>query len=132
MHTYKFLYLMIYLHTYPHALMGLCAYTLCNNRDSMLLRKIYIYTLYLGISILICTHICMYAYIYIYIYIYIYVYIYYVRVCVYIYIYRNVSSGTILIAITWRFMGSYKWSYKSPKIAYNKSYSTFNPTYNYP
>ena len=29
-------------------------------------------------------------------------------------------------------MGSYKWSYKSPKLGYNYSYPTYNPTYNYP
>ena len=29
----------------------------------------------------------------------------------------------------WRFMGSYKWGYKSPNVY---SYPTYNPTYNYP
>ena len=33
---------------------------------------------------------------------------------------------------TWRFMGSYKYGYKSPNRAYNYSYPTYNPTYNYP
>ena len=33
---------------------------------------------------------------------------------------------------TWRFMGSYKWGYKSPNIGYNQSYPTYNPTNNYP
>ena len=33
---------------------------------------------------------------------------------------------------TWRFMGSCKWSYKSPTMGYNYSYPTYNPTYNYP
>ena len=33
---------------------------------------------------------------------------------------------------TWRFMGSYKYSYKSPNVGYNYSYLTYNPTYNYP
>ena len=32
----------------------------------------------------------------------------------------------------WSFMGSYKWSYKSPNIGYNYSYPTSKPTYNYP
>ena len=36
------------------------------------------------------------------------------------------------IRATWRFMGSYKWSYKSPNMAYNYSYPTYNPTYKYP
>ena len=30
---------------------------------------------------------------------------------------------------TWRFMGSYKWGYKSPNMY---SYPTYNPVYNYP
>ena len=33
---------------------------------------------------------------------------------------------------TWRFMGSYKWGYKSPNMGYTYSYPTYNPTYNYP
>ena len=33
---------------------------------------------------------------------------------------------------TWRFMGSYKWSYKSPDISYNYSYPAYDLTYNYP
>ena len=33
---------------------------------------------------------------------------------------------------TWRFMGSYKWSYKSPDIGYNYSRPTCNLTYNFP
>ena len=33
---------------------------------------------------------------------------------------------------TWRFMGSYKWSYKSPNMSYNYSCLTYNPTYNCP
>ena len=31
---------------------------------------------------------------------------------------------------TWRFMHSYKWSYKSPNMGCNYSYSTFNPALN--
>ena len=34
--------------------------------------------------------------------------------------------------VAWRFMGSSEWSYKSPNIAYNDSYRTYNPTHNYP
>ena len=34
--------------------------------------------------------------------------------------------------LTWRFMGSYKWGYKSPNMGYKYSYPTYNPTYNYP
>ena len=37
-----------------------------------------------------------------------------------------------LLATTWRFMGSYKWGYMSPKKAYKYSYPTYNPNYNYP
>ena len=33
---------------------------------------------------------------------------------------------------TWRFMGSYKGSYKSLNMGYNYSYLTYNPTCNYP
>ena len=33
---------------------------------------------------------------------------------------------------TWRFMGTYKWGYKSPNVGYKYSYPTYNPTYNYP
>ena len=33
---------------------------------------------------------------------------------------------------TCRFMGSYKWSYKSLDLGYAYSYPTYNPTYNYP
>ena len=33
---------------------------------------------------------------------------------------------------TWRFMGSYKWGYKSPNMGYKYSYPTYNPTYSYP
>ena len=33
---------------------------------------------------------------------------------------------------TWRFMGSYKWGYKSLNTSYNHSSPTYNPTYNYP
>ena len=29
-------------------------------------------------------------------------------------------------------MGSYKWGYKSPNMAYNYSYPTYKPIYNYP
>ena len=32
----------------------------------------------------------------------------------------------------WRFMGSYKWGYKSPNMDYNYDYPTYNPAYNYP
>ena len=31
-----------------------------------------------------------------------------------------------------RFMGSYKWGYKSPNMGYKYSYPTYNPTYKYP
>ena len=34
--------------------------------------------------------------------------------------------------VTWRFMGSYKWSYKSPNMGYNYRYLTYTSTYNYP
>ena len=33
---------------------------------------------------------------------------------------------------SWRFMGSYKSSYKSPNMGCNCSYPTYNSTYNYP
>ena len=36
------------------------------------------------------------------------------------------------IMITWRFMGSYKWSYKSPNMGSKYSYPTYKSTYNYP
>ena len=42
--------------------------------------------------------------------------------------FRKVLYGTL----TWRFMGSYKWSYKSPNTRYNYSCRAYNPTYNYP
>ena len=29
-------------------------------------------------------------------------------------------------------MGSYTWGYKSPNMAYEYSFPTYNPTYNYP
>ena len=32
--------------------------------------------------------------------------------------------------LTWRFMGSYKWGYKSRNMGYNYSYPTYNPTCN--
>ena len=31
---------------------------------------------------------------------------------------------------TWRFMGSYKWGYKSKILGYKYSYLTYSPTYN--
>ena len=31
--------------------------------------------------------------------------------------------------LTWRFMGGYKYGYKSPNMGYNYSYLTYNPTY---
>ena len=33
---------------------------------------------------------------------------------------------------TWRFMGSYKWGYKSPHMSCKYNYPTYNPTYKYP
>ena len=33
---------------------------------------------------------------------------------------------------TWRFMGTYKWGYKSPSMGHKYSYPTYNPTYIYP
>ena len=33
---------------------------------------------------------------------------------------------------TWRFMGSFKWSYKSTNMGYNSSYPTYIPPYNFP
>ena len=33
---------------------------------------------------------------------------------------------------TWRFMGTYKWGYKSPNMGHKYSYPTYNPTYIYP
>ena len=38
------------------------------------------------------------------------------------------QSLAVVDSSTWRFMGSYKWCYKSPNIGYNYSC----PTYNYP
>ena len=32
------------------------------------------------------------------------------------------------VVVTWRFMGSCKWGYKSPNLGYNKSYPTYSPT----
>ena len=29
--------------------------------------------------------------------------------------------------LTWRFMGGYKWSYKSPNMGFKYSYPTYNP-----
>ena len=34
--------------------------------------------------------------------------------------------------LTWRFMGSYKWGYKSANKGYKYGYLTYNSTYNYP
>ena len=42
----------------------------------------------------------------------------------------RVDTGLRTISATWRFMVSYKWSYKSPSIGYSYSYPTCNPTYN--
>ena len=33
---------------------------------------------------------------------------------------------------TWRFMGGYKWGYKSLNMGCKYSYPTYNPTYDYP
>ena len=42
-------------------------------------------------------------------------------------------SGSICQGVlTWRFMGSYKWGYKSPNMSYKYTYPTYNSTYNYP
>ena len=35
----------------------------------------------------------------------------------------------VRVGRTWRFMGSYKWGYKSPNMGYNYSYPTYNPSY---
>ena len=35
-------------------------------------------------------------------------------------------------APTWRFMGSYKWGYKSTNMGDSSSYPTYSPTNNYP
>ena len=40
---------------------------------------------------------------------------------------RGTCSG-----LTRRFMGSYKWSYKSPNMGYKYSCPTYNPTQNKP
>ena len=45
---------------------------------------------------------------------------------------RNSELSPGLPVLTWRFMGSYTWRYKSPNIGYDYSYPTDNPTYNYP
>ena len=45
---------------------------------------------------------------------------------------KHPSTPTSFFSCTWRFMGSYKWSDKSPNLGYNYSYPTHNPTYNYP
>ena len=48
---------------------------------------------------------------------------------------RGTVDGTALGVsqdLTWRFMGSYKWAYKSPNMGYQYSYSAYIPTYNYP
>ena len=39
---------------------------------------------------------------------------------------------TLIVTLTWRFMGTYKWGCKSPNTGYKYSYPTYNPTYNYP
>ena len=49
----------------------------------------------------------------------------------------NLRAGAAVVGSrglgsTWRFMGSYKWSYKSPNMGYNYSFRTYNPTYSYP
>ena len=36
------------------------------------------------------------------------------------------------LGVTWRFMGSYKWGYKSPNMGYKYGCLTYNHTYNYP
>ena len=38
----------------------------------------------------------------------------------------TVSSTIQVRSDTWRFMGSYKWGYKSPNVGYNYSYLTYN------
>ena len=38
-------------------------------------------------------------------------------------------SSTLLVQYTWRFMGSYKWGYKSLYIGYNHSSPTYDHTY---
>ena len=42
------------------------------------------------------------------------------------------SSNPSLCSPTWRFMGSYKYGYKSLIMGFNYRYLTYNPTYNYP
>ena len=41
-------------------------------------------------------------------------------------------QGYRATGLTWSFMGSCKWSYKSPNMDCNYSYATYNSTYNYP
>ena len=43
----------------------------------------------------------------------------------------NIHQALVLL-LAWRFMGSYKWVYKSPNMGYKYSYPTYNPTYYYP
>ena len=45
---------------------------------------------------------------------------------------RDRESENSSDSLTWRFMSSYSWNYKSPNIGYNYTYPTYNPTYNYP
>ena len=41
------------------------------------------------------------------------------------------DHSPFMLGSTWRFMGSYKWGYKSPNMGYNYSYPTYNSTYTY-
>ena len=47
-------------------------------------------------------------------------------------VWGDVPQNGSYIQETWRFMVSYKRSYKSPNIGYKYSYPTYNPTYNSP
>ena len=44
----------------------------------------------------------------------------------------HLDSDVFYPYITWRFMGSYKWSYKFSNMGYDYSYPAYNSTYNYP
>ena len=45
---------------------------------------------------------------------------------------RLAENSTVAASPTWRFVGSFKWGYKSPTMGYNYGCPTYNRTYNYP
>ena len=42
--------------------------------------------------------------------------------------FRGLDQALKAMRVTWRFMGSYEWVYKSPNMGQKYSYPTYNPT----